>query len=65
MTATETRPVVRSQVEPRIVERRRTVLEAQRRRRRRWWIALAVVLALVASVIGAAWSPLLDAITFR
>jgi cell division protein FtsQ len=60
VTATETRPVVRSQVEPRIVERRRTVLEAQRRRRRRWWIALAVVLALVASVIGAAWSPLLD-----
>ena len=60
MTATETRPVVRSQVEPRLVERRRTVLEAQRRRRRRRWVALGAVLALVAAVIGAAWSPLAD-----
>lgn len=60
MTATDSRPVVRSQVEPRIVERRRTVLEAQRRRRRRRWVALAAVLAVVAATVGLAWSPVLD-----
>lgn len=60
MTATETRPVVRSQVEPRLVERRRDVREAQRRRRRRRWIALGVVVALVAAVVGLAWSPVAD-----
>lgn len=60
MTATDSRPVVRSQVEPRIVERRRTVLEAQRRRRRLRWIALAAVVAVVAAAVGILWSPLVD-----
>lgn len=60
MTATETRPVVRSQVEPRIVERRRHVLEARRRSRRNRWIALAVVVALVAGAIALVVSPVLD-----
>jgi cell division protein FtsQ len=60
VTATETRPVVRSQVEPRIVERRRNVLEARRRSRRNRWIALAVVVALVAGAIALVWSPVLD-----
>ena len=60
MTATETRPVVRSQVEPRIVERRRTVLEAQRRRRQRRWIALGVAVATLLAAAGVLWSPLTD-----
>jgi cell division protein FtsQ len=60
MTATETRPVVRTQVEPRLVERRRHVLEAQRRRRRRRWLVAAAIVALLAAVVGAAWSPLAD-----
>ncbi len=52
--------MVRSQVEPRIVERRRTVREAARARRRRRWIAVAVLVALVAATIAALWSPLTD-----
>ncbi len=60
MTATDRRPVVRSQVEPRIVERRRTVHEAQRRGRRRRWIAAGVVVALIAAAAGVLWSPLTD-----
>lgn len=60
MTATGTRPVVRSQVEPRIVERRRTVLEAHRRRRRRRWVALAVVVVALLGAIGVALSPLMQ-----
>lgn len=60
MTATDARPVVRSQVEPRIVERRRHVLEARRRSRRNRWIALAVAVALVAGAIALVVSPVLD-----
>ena len=60
MTATDTRPVVRSQVEPRIDERRRNVLAARRRSRRRRWIAVAAVVALIAAAGGLVWSPVLD-----
>lgn len=60
MTATERRPVVASQVEPRIVERRRTVLESQRRRRRRRWIAVGVLVAVLAGVVAVLASPLTD-----
>jgi cell division protein FtsQ len=61
MTTTQSRPtVVRSQVEPRLAERRRRVLEAHRRRRRRRWIAVALVVALVGAAVGAVLSPLLD-----
>ena len=52
--------VVRSQVEPRIVERRRTVRDAARARRRRIWTAVAVVVALVAAAVGVLLSPLTD-----
>lgn len=61
MTTTQReRPVVRSQVEPKIVERRRAVLDDRRRRRRNRWIALGVVVGVVAAVLGALWSPLAD-----
>lgn len=63
MTATETPHaprVVRSRVEPRLVERRRSVLEARRRRRRlRIGVGLAL-LAVLAVAVGALWSPLAD-----
>ena len=52
--------VIRSQVEPRIVERRRQVRDAQRTRRRRGWIALGVVVALIAAAVGVLVSPLTD-----
>lgn len=52
--------VIRSQVEPRIVERRRQVRDAGRRRRRRRWIAFGIVVALLAAVIGVLTSPLTD-----
>lgn len=52
--------VIRSQVEPRIVERRRQVRAAQRRRRNRRWIALGVVVALIAATVGVLMSPLTD-----
>lgn len=52
--------VVRSHVEPRLVERRRRVLEA-RRRRRQVGIAIAAAFAvLVAAAVGSLWSPLAD-----
>jgi cell division protein FtsQ len=61
MTSTQQRrPVVRSQVDPRIVERRRTVLEARRRRRRNRWIAVSVLLGAVAAALAVLWSPLTD-----
>ncbi len=61
MTTTQrSRPVVRSQVEPRIVERRRSVAEAQHRRRRNRWIALGVVIVLVAAAVGLLLSPAAD-----
>lgn len=52
--------VIRSQVEPRIVERRRQVHDAARRRRQRGWVALAVLLALLAAAVGVLVSPLTD-----
>lgn len=54
------RAVVASQVEPRLDERRRTVQRAARRRRRRVFIGLGAVVALIAGVVGATLSPLLD-----
>lgn len=61
MTATESRDrVVRSQVEPRLVERRRQVVDEERRRRRRSLVILGVVLAVVAAMVGTLFSPLLD-----
>jgi len=58
--STDEHPVVISQVEPRIVERRRSVEREARRSRRRMWIAVGVVLGLVAAAVGATMSPLLD-----
>lgn len=61
MTATRTRErVVRSQVDPRLVERRREVAEAGRARRRRRSIVGLVVAVLCAGVVAVAFSPLLD-----
>lgn len=61
MTTTQRpRPVVRSQVEPRIVERRRSVAEAQHRRRRNRWIALGVIVVVVAAFVGLLLSPAAD-----
>lgn len=50
--------VVASQVEPRIVDRRRKVELVARRKRHRIQIALGVALALIAAVVGLALSPL-------
>lgn len=52
--------VVRSQVEPRLVERRRRVLEERRRRTRRRVIAAVCVAALIAAVVATLGSPLTD-----
>ena len=52
--------VVRSQVEPRLVERRRRVLEERRRRTRRRVMAGVCVLALIGVVVGSLASPLTD-----
>ncbi|MHB1139240.1 MAG: cell division protein FtsQ/DivIB [Microthrixaceae bacterium] len=52
--------VVTSQMEPRIVDRRRTVERAARRRRHRVYAVAGAVLVLVAASIGALVSPLLD-----
>lgn len=52
--------VVTSQVEPRIVERRRTVERAARRRRTRLLVVVAVVIGCIAAVVGSTMSPLLD-----
>ncbi len=52
--------VVRTQVEPRLAERRRRVLEDLHRRRRHRWIAAGVVLAAVAAAVAVVLSPLLD-----
>lgn len=52
--------VVRTQVEPRLAERRRRVIEDLHRRRRNRWIAAGVVLGLLASVVAVVLSPLLD-----
>jgi cell division protein FtsQ len=51
---------VRTQVEPRLAERRRRVLEDLHRRRRRRWIAAGIVLGLVAAAVAVVLSPLLD-----
>jgi cell division protein FtsQ len=51
---------VRTQVEPRLAERRRRVLEDLHRRRRNRWIAAGIVLGLVAAAVAVALSPLLD-----
>ena len=60
VTTTERPRVVRSQVEPRLVDRRRRVREAQRRRRRNRLVAIGAAVAVVAAAVGAAWSPLTD-----
>ncbi|CAN5468634.1 hypothetical protein BH10ACT3_BH10ACT3_13460 [soil metagenome] len=52
--------VIASQVEPRIVERRRSVERESRRRRRRVLIGGCVVIALILAAIGSTMSPLLD-----
>ncbi len=52
--------VIRSQVEPRIVERRRQVRDAERTRRRRRGIVLGVLVALLAAAVGVLLSPLTD-----
>ena len=52
--------MVRSQVEPRIVERRRKVRDAARARRRRIWIAVAVVVGLIGAAVAVLLSPLTD-----
>ncbi|CAB5027532.1 unannotated protein [freshwater metagenome] len=49
--------VVASQVEPRIVDRRRTVQLVARRRRHRMQIALVAVVLLVAAAVGLVLSP--------
>jgi cell division protein FtsQ len=62
-TAPPTAPtgkVVRTQVEPRLAERRRRVLEDLHRRRRTRWIAAAIVLGLIAAAVAVLLSPLLD-----
>lgn len=65
VTATERPRVVRSAVEPRLVERRRRVREAHRRRRRNRLVAVGAALAAVAAVIGVAWSPATDVDTIE
>ena len=50
--------VIASQVEPRIVDRRRTVELVARRKRHRIQIASGLVILLVAAVVGLALSPL-------
>jgi cell division protein FtsQ len=57
---TRTPKVVRTQVEPRLAERRRRVLEDLHRRRRNRWIAAAIVLGLIAAAVAVVLSPLLD-----
>ncbi|MFN7148217.1 MAG: cell division protein FtsQ/DivIB [Microthrixaceae bacterium] len=52
--------VVRTQVEPRLAERRRRVLEDLHRRRRNRWIAAGIVLGLLAAAVAVVLSPLLD-----
>lgn len=52
--------VVRSQVEPRLVERRRRVVEERRRRTRRRVIAAVCAVAVVAAVVATLRSPLTD-----
>lgn len=47
-------------MEPRLVERRRTVREARHRSRRRRLIGLGIVVAVLAGGIGSAFSPVLD-----
>ncbi len=54
------RPVVRSQVEPRLVERRRRVVEERRRRRKRQVVAAVCLVAVVAAAAGTLASPLTD-----
>lgn len=65
MTTTDRPRVVRSQVEPRLVERRQRVREAQRRRRRNRLVAVGAVVAVVAAAIGVAWSPVTDVDTIE
>jgi len=61
MTATRTRrQVVRTQVEPRLEQRRREVRDEERRRRRRSLVLVGVVLAVVAALVAVGFSPLLD-----
>lgn len=60
MPTTVERPVVRSQIEPRLVERRRGVLEARRRKRRWRLIGAACGAAALACVLASLWSPVTD-----
>lgn len=61
MSAVDDRPrVVRSQVEPRLVERRRRVHVEQRRARRRRLAVIVAIAAAVLGVIGLLLSPVLD-----
>lgn len=62
MTATKERPrVVRSQVEPRLAQRRQEVAASTDRGRRRRALVLAgVVLGAVAAMVGVLFTPLLD-----
>lgn len=52
--------VVASQVEPRIVERRRSVQRDARRRRTRLLTGMGVLLGLIVAAVGSTMSPLLD-----
>lgn len=64
MTPTTRQPertrVVRSQVEPRLAERRRQVADDDRVRRRRTGLIVLVVLLVVAAIAGTLFSPLFD-----
>lgn len=63
MTATRSRRqdrVVRTQVEPRLQERRSRVADDRRRGRRRAWWLLGAVIAAIGAAVGVAYSPLFD-----
>ena len=61
MTGTRTRErVVRTQVEPRLQERRQAVRDEARIRRRRGLAVVAVVAGVVGALVAAVFSPLLD-----
>jgi cell division protein FtsQ len=50
----------RGRVEPRLAERRRSVVDTERQRRRRTLVIVGIVVAVVAVMVTAVFSPLLD-----